>query len=318
MGEGAFYTEIVDATGCDLLLDVANLYANAVNEGQAPEQRLREFPLERVGMMHVAGGTTELDSRGGFYVDTHAHPVPAPVLALVEAVGARAGCVPVLLERDGLFPPFAELAAELAELRRRVATADVRLSRPRAPEALAAAPALPADRLAMAQAALARLLTDARPPEPAAAARFPIDALTRTRGILTRKRADQALPLLEELWALGAPARELALRALSDWPRAASQGAVADAAHIAAAAAREPRLADAAARDWLLLRARFAGLATGAPRPRRSPFIGHAVLSGGASLLAWRGAGLTARTRLHQLGAARWRRTERRGGSPCL
>jgi uncharacterized protein (UPF0276 family) len=31
MSEGAFYREIVERTGCDLLLDVANVYANALN-----------------------------------------------------------------------------------------------------------------------------------------------------------------------------------------------------------------------------------------------------------------------------------------------
>ena len=54
MPEGAFYAEVARATGCELLLDVANLYANALNSGIAPAQALRDHPLDRVGMVHVA------------------------------------------------------------------------------------------------------------------------------------------------------------------------------------------------------------------------------------------------------------------------
>ncbi len=36
LGEGDFYAEVVDRTGCDLLLDVGNVYANAVNAGVDP------------------------------------------------------------------------------------------------------------------------------------------------------------------------------------------------------------------------------------------------------------------------------------------
>ncbi len=64
-------------------------------------------------MIHIAGGVVER----GFYFDTHAHPVPAPVFALLAQVVARTGPLPILLERDGDFPPFAALAAEIATAR---------------------------------------------------------------------------------------------------------------------------------------------------------------------------------------------------------
>ena len=85
MDEAAFYHEVVAATGCDLLLDVGNLYANAINEGHDPLAVLAAYPLERVAMIHVAGGVVE----DGFYFDTHAHPIPPAVLALVARVLAE-------------------------------------------------------------------------------------------------------------------------------------------------------------------------------------------------------------------------------------
>ena len=102
MDEGAFYTEIAEATGCPLLLDVGNLYANAVNAGLDPSRVLAGYPLERVAMLHIAGGISE----DGFYFDTHAHAVPDGVFALVAQIFARHLDVPVLLERDANFESF--------------------------------------------------------------------------------------------------------------------------------------------------------------------------------------------------------------------
>src|SRR4051812_35405365 len=102
MPEGAFYAEVAAATGCELLLDVANLHANAINAGLDPVDLLGDHPLDRVGMMHVAGGVME----DGFLLDTHAHPVAEAVFALVERALTRTGAVPVVLERDQGFPPF--------------------------------------------------------------------------------------------------------------------------------------------------------------------------------------------------------------------
>jgi uncharacterized protein (UPF0276 family) len=107
--EGDFLTELLDRTGALLLLDVANVYANAVNRGQDPAAELARFPLDRVAYVHVAGGVRH----DGFYHDSHTAPVPAEV---VELLGLLDRPVPVMLERDGRYPPAAELAAELATI----------------------------------------------------------------------------------------------------------------------------------------------------------------------------------------------------------
>ncbi|MFE3257499.1 DUF692 domain-containing protein [Nocardia sp. NPDC059091] len=106
--EAEFLQELVERTGVHLLLDIANVYANARNTSRDPLTELLRLPAERVAYCHIAGG----HESGGRYIDTHVHPVPAEVLALVaEFTAGRA--VPLMLERDGNYPPAAELTAEL-------------------------------------------------------------------------------------------------------------------------------------------------------------------------------------------------------------
>ncbi len=107
--EGQFITEILDRTGALLLLDIANVYANAVNRGQEPTALLDELPLERIAYVHVAGG----EEHDGIYHDTHTGPTPPPVLELIRALCARHRPPALLLERDGRYPPAAALTAEL-------------------------------------------------------------------------------------------------------------------------------------------------------------------------------------------------------------
>jgi uncharacterized protein (UPF0276 family) len=111
MTEGQFLSELLERTGALLVLDVANVYANAVNNGCDPLAALLEFPLERIAYCHIAGGTV-LD---GLYQDTHQEPVPREVLELAAELVRVTGPLPVMLERDGNFPReqvfFSELDA---------------------------------------------------------------------------------------------------------------------------------------------------------------------------------------------------------------
>ncbi|MGH3874493.1 MAG: DUF692 domain-containing protein [Pseudonocardiaceae bacterium] len=109
MDEAAFLTELLERTGAWLLLDVANWYANAINRGTEPGALLARLPLERIACLHVAGGA-EHDGR---YHDTHTDPVPTEVLTLLGEVCALRWPPAILLERDGDYPPEAQLRAEL-------------------------------------------------------------------------------------------------------------------------------------------------------------------------------------------------------------
>jgi uncharacterized protein (UPF0276 family) len=109
LDEAGFLTEILTRTGALLLLDVANVYANARNRGTDPLALLDRLPLDRVAYVHVAGGA----EHQGLYHDTHTDAVPEPVLDLVAALCDRHRPPALLLERDGDYPPAADLRFEL-------------------------------------------------------------------------------------------------------------------------------------------------------------------------------------------------------------
>ncbi|MFI1715776.1 DUF692 family multinuclear iron-containing protein [Streptomyces litmocidini] len=122
MTEGQFLAELVERTGVRLLVDVANLHTNQVNRGEDPARALSELPVEAIAYVHVAGGV----ERDGVWHDTHAHPVPKPVLDVLADLTSRVSPPGVLLERDDDFPPAAELAAELETIRTVVGTRSAR------------------------------------------------------------------------------------------------------------------------------------------------------------------------------------------------
>lgn len=111
--EGQFLYELADRTGVRLLIDVANLHTNHVNRGDDPARALAELPLEALAYVHVAGGV----ERDGVWHDSHAHPVPRPVLDILTDLASRVNPPGVLLERDDLFPAPHELEGELAAIR---------------------------------------------------------------------------------------------------------------------------------------------------------------------------------------------------------
>lgn len=128
--------------------------------------------------------------------------------------------------------------------------------------------------------------------------------IVRARGILERKRADDALPLLPELAARIAPHDALALGRITDVPRLATMTAVADALRIADAARDVPALARFALRDGALLRARFANGPQG-PRPRSLPYIAREESSDGNAVWVLKGFGRAAPVRVIERGAKR-------------
>ncbi|WP_020125240.1 DUF692 domain-containing protein [Streptomyces sp. 303MFCol5.2] len=113
MTEGQFLYELADRTGVRLLIDVANLHTNHVNRGEDPAKALAELPLEAIAYVHVAGGF----ERDGVWHDSHAHPVPRPVLDILTDLASRVSPPGVLLERDENFPAPAELERELGTIR---------------------------------------------------------------------------------------------------------------------------------------------------------------------------------------------------------
>lgn len=119
MTEWRFMAEMCDRTGCELLLDVNNVFVSAANHGFDALSYIRGIPAERVRQVHLAG-----HSQGdGLLIDTHDHPVPAGVWSLYEAACRQLGPVATMIERDAEIPPLPELLSELDMARGLVAGA---------------------------------------------------------------------------------------------------------------------------------------------------------------------------------------------------
>jgi uncharacterized protein len=205
LSEGQFLRELVERTGVRLLIDVANLHTNHVNRGEDPAKALAELPVEAIAYVHVAGGIEQ----DGVWHDSHAHPVPRPVLDVLTDLASRVAPPGVLLERDDNFPEQGELERELAAIGEAVERGCGRTragahaagagigrdagSRPGEDRAPDTAPAR--QRLALAQHALLSALV-AGPPVPEGFDRARLRVQARS---LAAKRADVVAKVAPEL-----------------------------------------------------------------------------------------------------------------------
>ena len=114
MDEATFVAAVLAEAGCDLLLDVNNVYVNAVNHGYDPHAFLARMPGDRIASYHVAG---HYDEAVDLKVDTHGAPVKGDVWDLLAEAYRLHGVRPTLLERDFNLPPLAVLLEEVDRIR---------------------------------------------------------------------------------------------------------------------------------------------------------------------------------------------------------
>lgn len=115
MPEAEFISSIVDGSGCNLLLDVNNVYVNAFNHNYEAKNFIKNLPLDRVVYIHMAGHEQIQDD---LIIDTHGRAIIDPVYDLFEWTLDKIKPVPVLLERDFNIPELPELQGEMNNLRR--------------------------------------------------------------------------------------------------------------------------------------------------------------------------------------------------------
>ncbi len=112
-GEIDFMNRITAGGNCRQLLDLHNLYCNAVNHGFDACQAIDQLALDRVTEIHVAGGSW----RDGFLMDAHDNIVPQPVWDLLAYTLPRAPNVAaVLFEVLDRYAPKVGVDAMLREL----------------------------------------------------------------------------------------------------------------------------------------------------------------------------------------------------------
>jgi uncharacterized protein (UPF0276 family) len=123
LSESAWINAILASSECDLLLDLHNVYANALNHGYDPKEFLRQIPGARMGVIHIAGGEfiSAPDGRQRL-LDDHLHDVPDPVFELLEEAAAISpNPLTVILERDGAYPSMDCLLAQIEQARQALA-----------------------------------------------------------------------------------------------------------------------------------------------------------------------------------------------------
>ncbi|WP_226623677.1 DUF692 domain-containing protein [Alloyangia pacifica] len=115
LSETGFLAEVARRTGCGLLLDINNVFISASNLGTSAQAYLKDYPVDLVGEIHLAGYAEEDDGQGGpLLIDTHGAPVADPVWALYAELISRIGPRPTLIEWDNDVPDFPTLEAEAA------------------------------------------------------------------------------------------------------------------------------------------------------------------------------------------------------------
>ncbi|KJK07512.1 MNIO family bufferin maturase [Pseudomonas tussilaginis] len=105
-----FLTELVQRTGCSLLLDINNVHVSAHNMGFEARTYLDAFPAHLISEIHLAGFSQ--DANSDLLIDTHDAPVAAEVWSLYRHLLQRTGPRPTLIERDDQIPPFEALLGE--------------------------------------------------------------------------------------------------------------------------------------------------------------------------------------------------------------
>lgn len=121
--EPRFLVELSRRTGCQLLVDVNNIYVNALNAQKAgsiadPLQSckawLAAIPPAAVGELHLAGHCHVNDAHGDIVIDDHGSRVCDAVWQLYRHAIAHYGNVPTLIEWDTDIPGLDVLLDEAA------------------------------------------------------------------------------------------------------------------------------------------------------------------------------------------------------------
>lgn len=114
MKEWDFLSELTKRTGCQLLLDVNNIYVNAVNQKFDAKVFIDAIPSHSIAEIHLAG----FSDMGDFLFDTHSKPVYPEVWELYKLATKKAVHAPTLIEWDDDIPEWNILQDEALKARK--------------------------------------------------------------------------------------------------------------------------------------------------------------------------------------------------------
>ena len=108
--EAEFISSIISESGCQMLLDINNVYVNAFNHNYNTKEFINALPLDSVAYIHMAGHE---QIEPDLIIDTHGKDIIDPVFELLDWTIQKINPVPVLLERDFNIPELNALEGEL-------------------------------------------------------------------------------------------------------------------------------------------------------------------------------------------------------------
>lgn len=114
LSELEFINAVLDESGCELLLDVNNVYVNAINHRYDAKAFIAGLQAHQIRYFHVAG---HFDEAPDLKVDTHGAEVIEPVWDLLQYAYELHGAGPTLLERDFNLPSLPYLLKEVDTIR---------------------------------------------------------------------------------------------------------------------------------------------------------------------------------------------------------
>ena len=110
--EAEFIAAMARESGCNLLLDVNNVYVSCYNHRLDAKAYIDALPLDRVTQIHLSGHT----NKGSHIIDTHDDHVVDEVWALYKYALHKAGRVPnTMVEWDDNIPEWDVLYNELGK-----------------------------------------------------------------------------------------------------------------------------------------------------------------------------------------------------------
>jgi len=110
--EWEFLTAVAAQSGCQLLLDINNIYVNSCNHQFDPFVYLSNIPQATIAEIHLAGFSRQSVNAQEILIDTHDQPIAAAVWELYQHAITRYGNKPTLIEWDSNIPSLQTLLNE--------------------------------------------------------------------------------------------------------------------------------------------------------------------------------------------------------------
>jgi len=112
--EAEFIARMAEDSGCNLLLDVNNVYVSCYNHRLDPKAYIDALPLDKVIQIHLSGHS----NHGTHIIDTHDDHVVDEVWSLYRYATHKAGrTINTMVEWDDKIPSFDVLHAEVGKAR---------------------------------------------------------------------------------------------------------------------------------------------------------------------------------------------------------